>query len=94
MNTRLNYGGDPDHRLNTRIVFRIRHYWEIRKVVNGYSLMPDGGTGKTCLGGGLHCPSASSYFIHLTVHQKRLATELPGSGAGYMGKSQLNRHNK
>jgi len=21
---------------------------------------PDGGTGKTCLGGGMHCPSASS----------------------------------
>ena len=23
---------------------------------------PDGGTGKTCLGGGMHCPSASSYI--------------------------------
>ena len=28
----LNFGGDPDHRLHTGIVFRIRHYWEIRKV--------------------------------------------------------------
>ena len=22
----------------------------------------DGGTGKTCVGGGMHCPSASSYY--------------------------------
>jgi len=56
----LNFGGDPDHRLDTRIVFRIRHYWEIRKVVNGnisaaHTDSPHGGTGKTCLGGGLHC---------------------------------------
>jgi len=29
----LNFGDDSDHRLNTVIVFRIRHYWEIRKVV-------------------------------------------------------------
>jgi len=34
MNKRLNFGGDPDHRLATGIVFRIRHYWEIRKVVS------------------------------------------------------------
>ena len=27
--------------------------------------LPDGGTGKTCLGGGIHCPSASSYSILL-----------------------------
>jgi len=25
MNKRLNFGGDPDHRLDTGIVFRIRH---------------------------------------------------------------------
>jgi len=25
---------DLDHRLGTGIVFRIRHYWDIRKVVN------------------------------------------------------------
>ena len=24
---------------------------------------PDGGTGKTCLGGGMHCPNASSFCI-------------------------------
>ena len=39
MNKCLNFGGDPDHRLDTRIVFRIRHYWEIRKVVNGHSFI-------------------------------------------------------
>jgi len=46
-------------------VFRIRHYWEIRKVVNGHKSaahtdLPDGETGWTRLGGGMHCPSASS----------------------------------
>jgi len=31
---------DPDHRLDTSgIAFPIRHYWEIRKVVNGHSLI-------------------------------------------------------
>jgi len=30
----LNFGGDPDHHLDTEIVFRIRRYWEIRKVVS------------------------------------------------------------
>jgi len=63
----LNVGGDPDHRLDTGIVFRIRHYWEIRKVVDGHKSAahtdsPDGGTGKTCLGGRIHCPSASSFY--------------------------------
>jgi len=38
-NKRLNFVGDPDHRLDTGIVFRIRHYWEIRKVVNGHSFI-------------------------------------------------------
>jgi len=61
VNNWLNFSGDPDHRLNTGIVFRIRHYWEIRKAVNGHKAAahtdsPDGGTGKTCLGGGMHCP--------------------------------------
>jgi len=36
LNKRLNFSGDPDHRLDTEIVFRIRHYWEILKVVNGH----------------------------------------------------------
>ena len=34
MNKWLNFGGDLDHRLDTKIVFRIRHYWEIWKVVS------------------------------------------------------------
>jgi len=28
MNQWLNFGGDPDHHLDTGIVFRIRHYWD------------------------------------------------------------------
>jgi len=39
VNKRLTFGGDPDYRLNTEIVFRIRHCWEIRKVVNGHSFI-------------------------------------------------------
>jgi len=39
MSKRLNFGGDPDQRLNTGTVFRIRHCWEIRKVVNGHSFI-------------------------------------------------------
>jgi len=66
LNRCLHFGGDPGHYLDTGIVFRIRHCWEIRKVVNGYKSAahtdsPDGGAGKTCLGGGMHCPSASSW---------------------------------
>jgi len=38
-NKRLNFGGDLDHRLDTGIVFRIRQYWEIPKVVNGHSFI-------------------------------------------------------
>ena len=34
LNKWLNFGCDLDHRLDTGIVFRIRHYWEIRKVVS------------------------------------------------------------
>ena len=30
----IKFGGDPDHRLDTGIVFRIHHYGEIRKVVS------------------------------------------------------------
>jgi len=39
MNKWLNLGGDASSRLDTGIVFWIRHYWEIRKVVNGYSFI-------------------------------------------------------
>jgi len=36
LNKRSNFGGDPDHRFDTGIVFWICHYWEIWKVVNGH----------------------------------------------------------
>jgi len=69
VNKRLNFDGDPDHHLDTGIIFRIRHYRAIQKVVNGHKSAAhtdsaDGGTGKTCLGGGMHCPSPSivNYF--------------------------------
>jgi len=39
LNKGLNFVDDPDHRLDTGIVFRIRHYWEIRQVVNGHRQM-------------------------------------------------------
>jgi len=41
VNNRLNFGGDPNHRLDTGIVFRNpdSHYWVIRKVVNGHSFI-------------------------------------------------------
>jgi len=62
LNSWLNFGGDPGHCLDSDIVFRICNGWEIRKVVNGHSFS----TNKTCLGRGLHCPSASSYWICLS----------------------------
>ena len=34
MNNRLNFGGDPNHHLDTGIVFQIRHYWPIQKVLS------------------------------------------------------------
>ena len=34
VNKCLNFGGDRDRRMYAVIVFRIRHYWEIRKVVS------------------------------------------------------------
>jgi len=66
MNKWLNFGGDSDRRLDTGIVFRMRHHWEIQKVVNGHKStahtdLPDGGTDKTCFGRGMHYPSAFSY---------------------------------
>jgi len=39
LNKRLNLGGEPGQFLDTGIVFRIRQYWEIRKVVNGHSFI-------------------------------------------------------
>ena len=63
----IQFGGDPDRRLDTGIVFRIRHYWEIRKVVNGDSFIhtdsPDGVTGNTFLGGVCIVPVLSSFIL-------------------------------
>jgi len=39
MNKIFKFGGDPDHRMDTGVVFRIRHDWEMRKVVNGRSFI-------------------------------------------------------
>jgi len=36
----INFGGDPDHRLGTGIVFRISHKWEIRKGVSANCAAP------------------------------------------------------
>jgi len=49
VNKWLNFGGDPGHRLDIGMVFRIRYYWEMQKVVNGHKSAahtdsPDGGT--------------------------------------------------
>jgi len=41
LNKRLNFDGDPDRRLDTGIVFRIRHCWEIRKVVSQPTVLRD-----------------------------------------------------
>jgi len=69
-NKRLNFGADPDHRLDTGIVFRIRQHWEIRKVVSsdcaalrcvqiGYS-----GEARCIRTRVLRRPSASIYTMH------------------------------
>ena len=68
MNKWLHFGGNPDHHLYTGIVFWIHQYWAIRKVINGrksaaHTDSPDGGTGKTSLGGSMHCLSASSLLL-------------------------------
>ena len=81
MNKWLDFGGDPDHRLDTGIVFQIRHYWEIRKVVNGHKYAahtdsPNGGTGKTYLGGGTHCPGASNLASGFFTTDNQASTEL------------------
>jgi len=64
----LNFGGDPDHRLDTGIVFRIHHYWDITESGQWtfiHTDSPDGGAGKTSLCGGINCPSASSIVRRL-----------------------------
>ena len=81
VNKWLNFGSNLDHRLDTGIVFQIRHYWEIRKVVNGHKYAahtdsPDGGTGKACLGGGMHCPGAYSLASGLFTTDNQASAEL------------------
>jgi len=46
MNKLLNFGGDPNHRSVSGL-----------RITDPY---PDRDTSKTCLGIGMHCPSASS----------------------------------
>jgi len=41
VNKWLNFGGDPDHRLDTGVVFRICHCWEIWKRTQIYCLYWD-----------------------------------------------------
>jgi len=48
MNKWSNFGDNPDHHLDTEIVFQICHYRETRKVVNGHKSTAHGGTGGTC----------------------------------------------
>ena len=72
MNKRLNFGGNLDHRLDTGIVFRIRHPRETRKVVNehksaAHTDWPDGGTGKTYLGGGMYVPVLLVFALSLLI---------------------------
>jgi len=60
----LHFGGDPNHCLDTGIVFRICHYQEIRKVVNGHSFIlirQMAALVRRALAEGTHCRSASSY---------------------------------
>ena len=40
VNKRFNFGRNPDHRLDTGIVYRIRHYCEIRKWLTDINLLP------------------------------------------------------
>ena len=76
VNKWLHFGGDPDHCLDTGIVFRIRHCWEIRKVVSTdcacATLQCSACTSRRrhsnydvtaslALGGGMHSTSASSF---------------------------------
>jgi len=62
VNKWLNFGGDPDHRLDTGFV-TIGRYGKWLTDIHSYSFVRCG-TGKTWLGGGMHCPSASSFITH------------------------------
>jgi len=74
----LNFGGDPDYRLDTGIVFGFVTIGRYREWLTDKSAahtdLPDGVTGKTCLGRGMHCLSASSlYCVYFKPYFCRLA---------------------
>jgi len=74
VNKCLNFGGDPDHRLDTGLVYQIHHYWEIRKVANvhksaGHTDSPDGGTGKTSLAEVCTVPVLLVFKLICSLHQ-------------------------
>jgi len=60
MKSLLNFGGDPDHRLDTGIVFRIRH-WEIHDaaVLGRHRHSNNDVITSPVLGGGMRCLNAS-----------------------------------
>jgi len=117
VNNWLNFGGDPDHRLDTGIVFRIRHCWEIGKawLRCSYDIITSMAhdsvtvtalhtatlhaacsvtgaryheTGKTGLGGGMHCPSPSS-FLKSNLHGAEIKLQLPQRPTWRSRTSQL-----
>jgi len=85
----LNFSGDPDHCLGTTgMVFRIRHHWEIRKVVNrhksaAHTDSPDGSTGKTYLGEGMRCP-VHSFKVTLKAASEYLVLWLNKSSSDWL----------
>jgi len=72
MNKRLNFGGDMDRCLDTGIVFWIRHYWEIRKVVSSDCAARRPGAGQALAGIAIamtslrHRPTTDSHVSHVS----------------------------
>jgi len=66
-------------------------------VVNGHKSAahtdsPDGGTGKTCLGGGMHCPSASSCLcLQCSVACAHLESRLHGDSHPVVQRRSVTR---
>jgi len=64
MNKRLNFGGDPDHCLDAGLFSGFVTIGRYRKwLTAAHTVSLDGGTGKTCIGEGIHCPSASNLTV-------------------------------
>ena len=59
MNKWLNFGGDPDHRLHGLLFSGVVTTERYGKWLTD---SPDDDTGKTCFGGGMHCPSGCSFI--------------------------------